>query len=418
MAITRSITTGGLNQNGLLLYNGMSIQNPTAIAINATATMTAAQMFSGYITSTSASATVLTTPTATALATLIEATKGTNFTFYIDNIAGANNVTLSLDASITASVGTNLITIVGEISKYNILFLSGTSAKISLISDDTGFARLNIPQTFSGIQTFSSFQRIGASTVYNGIWDLEINKNSTGGQLAIINNQANYYAGIHIVNGDGTGTAGASGLSFRMFRESYTPTGGTAMQQASTATLLSYGAPMNIGTFNGNPFKIFTGDLVRLTISNTGVFTIADAPAASTQAGPAYLVRNTSTGVIESIALGSYAPSALTITSTTDLNSGSNFLTKRSATTALTAVTFTYTNIPDGGEYHLANLTKTNAAALLLTFPANTIINQYGENPGGLTALLNGAADSIYRITVERVGSSYNVFIARMIETL
>lgn len=75
----------------------------TPVAINATATATAAQLASGYITSTSASATTITLPTATAFGTQIGATQGTIFIFTVDNTAGANTVTIAVGSGMTAS---------------------------------------------------------------------------------------------------------------------------------------------------------------------------------------------------------------------------------------------------------------------------------------------------------------------------
>lgn len=73
----------------------------TPAAINATATATAQQVATGYITSTSAAAVTLTLPTGTLLGAALGATQGTVFDLYIDNTAGANTVTLA--------VGTNAI---------------------------------------------------------------------------------------------------------------------------------------------------------------------------------------------------------------------------------------------------------------------------------------------------------------------
>ena len=67
----------------------------TPAAINATATATAAEVKTGYITSTSAAATTITLPTGTLLGTALGATQGTIHHLYIDNTAGANTVTTS-----------------------------------------------------------------------------------------------------------------------------------------------------------------------------------------------------------------------------------------------------------------------------------------------------------------------------------
>ena len=68
----------------------------TATAINATATATAAQVATGYITSTSAAATAITLPTGTLLGAALGATQGTVFDLYIDNTAGASAVTIAV----------------------------------------------------------------------------------------------------------------------------------------------------------------------------------------------------------------------------------------------------------------------------------------------------------------------------------
>ena len=68
----------------------------TAAAINATATATALQVSSGYITSTSAAATTITLPTGTLLGAALAAVQGTVFDLYVDNTAGANTVTIAV----------------------------------------------------------------------------------------------------------------------------------------------------------------------------------------------------------------------------------------------------------------------------------------------------------------------------------
>ena len=69
--------------------------SPTsANAINATATATAAQVASGYITSTSVGTVSITLPTGTLLGTALGATQGTTLDLFIDNTAGASVVTV------------------------------------------------------------------------------------------------------------------------------------------------------------------------------------------------------------------------------------------------------------------------------------------------------------------------------------
>ena len=68
--------------------------HPTTAAINATAVATAAQVATGYITSTSAAATAITLPTGTALGTALGAVKGTVMDLFVDNTGGASTVTI------------------------------------------------------------------------------------------------------------------------------------------------------------------------------------------------------------------------------------------------------------------------------------------------------------------------------------
>ncbi len=75
--------------------NSPRLQHSPA-AINATATATAGQVASGYITSTSAAATTITLPTGTLLGAEIGAVRGTVLDLFIDNTAGANTVTIAV----------------------------------------------------------------------------------------------------------------------------------------------------------------------------------------------------------------------------------------------------------------------------------------------------------------------------------
>jgi len=77
--------------------------HPTTAAINATATATAAQAATGYITSTSAAATTITLPTGTDLGTAIGATRGTVLELYVDNTAGASTVTVAVNTNAVLS---------------------------------------------------------------------------------------------------------------------------------------------------------------------------------------------------------------------------------------------------------------------------------------------------------------------------
>jgi len=111
--------------------------HPTTAAINATGTATAAQVATGYITSTSASPTTITLPTGTLLGAQIGAVRGTVLELYVDNTAGASTVTiavatngiLSTAAADTAGSFGDLTIAAGAtgIGRFTIMFSSATA---------------------------------------------------------------------------------------------------------------------------------------------------------------------------------------------------------------------------------------------------------------------------------------------------
>jgi hypothetical protein len=111
--------------------------HPTTAAINATATATAAQVATGYITSTSALATTITLPTGTLLGAALGATRGTVMDLYVDNTAGADVVTiavavngiLSTAAADTAGSFGDLTVAAGAtgLARFTIMFSSATA---------------------------------------------------------------------------------------------------------------------------------------------------------------------------------------------------------------------------------------------------------------------------------------------------
>lgn len=125
-----------------LASGGSFTAHPTSAAINATATATAAQVATGYITSTSAAATTITLPTGTLLGTALGAKAGTIFDFYVDNTAGANTVTIAVavngvlsDGAVTSgAVAFGDLTIasgVTGIGKFTCMFSSATAYAFS-----------------------------------------------------------------------------------------------------------------------------------------------------------------------------------------------------------------------------------------------------------------------------------------------
>lgn len=91
MSVTSPLNTNLTSPN----LNAPRIRS-TPAAINATATATALQVASGYITSTSAAPTTITLPTGTLLGQELKAVRGTVFDLFIDNTAGANTVTIAV----------------------------------------------------------------------------------------------------------------------------------------------------------------------------------------------------------------------------------------------------------------------------------------------------------------------------------
>jgi hypothetical protein len=119
--------------------------HPTTAAINATATATAAQVATGYITSTSAAGTTITLPTGTDLGTALSATRGTTLDLFVDNTAGASTVTmavatngiLSAAAAAGSGAGAGLLTVpsgVTGIGCFRIMFSSATAYVFSRIA--------------------------------------------------------------------------------------------------------------------------------------------------------------------------------------------------------------------------------------------------------------------------------------------
>ena len=91
-AVTTTATLGVTTSVTNLTTSNLVFQDqnhPTTAAINATATATAAQVVTGYITSTSAAPVTITLPTGTLLGAALGAVAGTVLDLYIDNTAGA-----------------------------------------------------------------------------------------------------------------------------------------------------------------------------------------------------------------------------------------------------------------------------------------------------------------------------------------
>jgi len=111
--------------------------HPSTAAINATATATAAQVATGYITSTSAAATTITLPTGTLLGAALGATAGTVMDLFIDNTAGASTVTIAVATNgILSTAAADSATSFGDLTvaagatglaRFTIMFSSATA---------------------------------------------------------------------------------------------------------------------------------------------------------------------------------------------------------------------------------------------------------------------------------------------------
>ena len=121
--------------------SGFLSDHTTSAAINATATATAAEVATGYITSTSAAGTSITFPTGTLLGAQLQATAGTVFELVIDNTGGANTVTMVVGVNaIVSDAGTTTAASFGDLTvaagvtgmaRYTLLFSSATAYTIT-----------------------------------------------------------------------------------------------------------------------------------------------------------------------------------------------------------------------------------------------------------------------------------------------
>lgn len=141
---TKSINATGTTNSftGTTTFGNPVITGAAApIAVNATSTLTGAQAASGYITSTSGSATIIGFPTGTDLATALSATQGTTFDMFVDNTAGANTVTMRAntgailsDAANTTAASFGQLTVAAGtrgIGRFTFVFATSTSYVIT-----------------------------------------------------------------------------------------------------------------------------------------------------------------------------------------------------------------------------------------------------------------------------------------------
>lgn len=141
---TLSVLSSGTDENLTISPKGagtLNLDTPmiilTPTAQNVTATLTAAQVKAGYITSTSAAAVTLTLPTGTLLGAALGAAQGTIFDLYIDNTAGSNTVTMAVatngiksDAANTTAASFGQLTVasgVTGLARFTLIFSSSSA---------------------------------------------------------------------------------------------------------------------------------------------------------------------------------------------------------------------------------------------------------------------------------------------------
>ncbi len=123
---------------GLVIIDTI-LEQYTPTAQNTSATLTAAQVKAGYITSTSAAPVTLTLPTGTLLgaATALNASQGSIFNLYIDNTAGSSTITMAVatngiksDAANTTAASFGQLTVAAGatgLARFTLMFSSATA---------------------------------------------------------------------------------------------------------------------------------------------------------------------------------------------------------------------------------------------------------------------------------------------------
>ncbi len=133
-----AVISGNRTLSGANVIESPSVSN-TETAVNVTGAISASALAGGLITSTSVATVTATLPTATLLATELGAVKGTTFDFVVDNISGANIVTVAVGTGITAGTavltgGATLTVASGAVGVFKLIFTSTTAARIFRIA--------------------------------------------------------------------------------------------------------------------------------------------------------------------------------------------------------------------------------------------------------------------------------------------
>lgn len=137
LVVASPATFSGVTIFPTLQSSNAPLVNHTPAAVNVTATATAAQVATGYLTSTSAAAVTITLPTGTLLGAALGAVQGTVFELYVDNTAGANTVTMAVatngiksDAANTTAASFGQLTVasgVTGLARFTLMFSSATA---------------------------------------------------------------------------------------------------------------------------------------------------------------------------------------------------------------------------------------------------------------------------------------------------
>lgn len=166
------------------------------------------------------------------------------------------------------------------------------------------------------------------------------------------------------------------------------------------------------GTFNTGTITLTRNDGGQVAIS--GISSSDYYVTGGTYSnGITTLVRNDGNTVIITGYQTPPSTSALTITSTTDINGVNLNNINYTGTTNLSAITFTYSNIVDGAQVDL-DLLKTVSGSTLLTYPSGTIVSySSAANVTGNTATIISTSSGRFNITHKRYGNIYKVWISQ-----
>ena len=303
----------------------------------------------------------------------------------------------------TSSATTQTITIfgVGSVTvTSNLGTNQGTTFTIS-VNSTTTYVR-NGGNSFGGAMLIGTSDNFALSFKANNSTRMSINTNSIvsiTGSLQITNS-------VTATNLSGTNT-GDQTLSPTTNTITLSGGGGYfAIQGAGTTTVTTSGNNIVITTSAGGA-TYSAGSGLSLNPDNT--FSISP-----TYAGQVSIVTTGTVtsggwagGVTPPVATSSTTASAMT------LEGRNSALASYIITGATTAITFSYSNIPDGATVSI-DYFKTTATNSVLTFPAGTVVSQScNAIVSGLTATLVSTASGEFEITVIRHGSAYKVYIAQ-----